>query len=162
MITDTMDLARLRRIALRIIGIQAALDGADFLEVFTLFRDAGQSDSEAYHSARRIFRGGDVRGGVAFTKDVVYLSGLSRVHTFLLEAEHAGHDGLIRVLFSGRMTLGDALELEPFFEDGTLRYGDVLPDWARNSACLAAYLSWAALNDRIDLDAVSLDDFREA
>ena len=162
MITDTMDLARLRRIALRILAIQAALDGADFVEVFELFREQGQSDLEAWHSARRVFRGGDVRGGVAFTKDVVYLRGLMRVHTFLLEAEHAGRDRLPHVLFAGRMTLGDALELEPFFDDGTLQWGTVLPDWVRNTACLAAYLTWAAFNDRIRLDAITLDDFREA
>ena len=162
MITDTMDLFRLRRIALRIVAIQAALDGADFIEVFHLFQEAGQRDTEAFHSARRIFRGGDVRGRVVFTKDVVYLRGLFRVHTFLLEAGQAGRDDLIRVLFSGRMTLGDALELEPFFRDGTLTYGPVMPAWAHNTACLAAYLAWAAYNDRFSLQALSLDDFRES
>jgi uncharacterized protein (TIGR02421 family) len=161
LITDTMDLARLRRVALRIVAIQAALDGADFLQVFDLYLEAGQERGEAYYSAQRVFRGGDVRGRVAFTKDVVYLRGLSRVRTFLLQAVQAGRLGLPRVLFSGRMTLGDALELEPFFDDGTLRFGDVLPSWVGNTSCLAAYLTWSAFNERASLARISLDNFRE-
>ena len=63
LITDTMDLVRLRRIALRIKGLDAGLSGADFLQVFDIFRQGGQPDAEAFRSAARIFRGGDVRGG---------------------------------------------------------------------------------------------------
>src|SRR5690606_24059451 len=84
--TRSIDIARLRRLALRTVAIHHALEGADFLEVFRFFLENGQSEDESAHSAMRVFRGGDVRGRVVFTKDVVYLGGLFAVHTFLRKA----------------------------------------------------------------------------
>ncbi|MCB9745219.1 MAG: DUF1704 domain-containing protein [Alphaproteobacteria bacterium] len=159
MISDAMDIARLRRIALRPIAVQMALDGADFIQVFRFFLDEGQCPSESFHSAQRVFRGGDVRGGVAFTKDTLYLRGLVGVHTFLRKACEAHRHRLPQILFAGRMTLGDALALEPFFEDGTLEMPTVMPDWVRNAECLAAYLTWSVFTDQIQLGEVKLDDF---
>ncbi len=70
LITGAMDVSRLRRIALRILAVQHALDGADFVEVFRFFMGAGQSDEESAYSAARIFRGAHGAGsGNAFTKD---------------------------------------------------------------------------------------------
>jgi len=160
MITDTMDLHRLRRIALRILAVHAGLEGADFIEVFGLFREAGQCETESFHSAARVFRGGDVRGRVVFTKDVVYLKGMMSVHTFLLKAMQEGRRELPLRLFSGRMTLGDALALDPLFEEGLLTPPATAPDWVLNRECLAAYLAWTGFNDRIQLRCVALEDFR--
>ncbi len=160
MITDTMDLSRLRRVALRIAAVHAGLEGADFIQVFELFREAGQSEVESYHSAARIFRGGDVRGSVVFTKDVVYLKGMMSVHSFLLKAIQSDRRELPLRLFAGRMTLGDALSLSPLFDRGLLAPPAVAPDWVRRRTCLAAYLTWAAFNDRLRLRCVSLEDFR--
>ncbi len=159
MITDTMDLHRLRRIALRIRGVHAGLEGADFLQVFHIFREGGQSEPESFQSAARVFRGGDVRGGIVFTKDVVYLKGMMTTHTFLLKAIQRGRFELPLRLFSGRMTLGDVLALEPLFEQGLMAAPEVAPSWITNLQCLAAYLSWAAFNDRIQLRDVALEDF---
>ena len=75
-----MDLSRLRRLALRIIAVKHVIEGADFVEVFRFFLRAGQSEDESARSAARVFRGGDPHGGIAFTKDVVYLHGLIGVH----------------------------------------------------------------------------------
>ena len=161
MITDTMDLHRLRRIALRIQALDAGLSGADFLQVYDIFREGGQPENEAFRSAARIFRGGDVRGGVVFTKDVVYLKGMTTTHTFLLRAILEGHHELPARLFAGRMTLGDALLLESAFEDGTLSGPTVLPDWISSLPTLAAYLSWASFANRIPLGDLSLSDFGE-
>lgn len=163
LVTDTMDMRRLRRVALRIVAVDAALEGADFHEVFDIFREGGQVAQEAFRSAARVFRGGDPRGGegggVAFTKDVVYLRGMARVHTFLLAAIRDGHTDLPARLFAGRMTLGDALVLEPWFEDGTLSPAQVLPAWVRSLSTLTAYLTWAGFSARIPVSEVRLDDF---
>ncbi|MFT5683449.1 MAG: hypothetical protein ACI8RZ_004381 [Myxococcota bacterium] len=159
LITDTMDLARLRRIALRIQALDAGLSGADFLQVYDIFRDGGQPDTEAYRSAARIFRGGDVRGGIVFTKDVVYLKGMTTTHTFLLKAILEGHHDMPARLFAGRMTLGDAVLLEPAFDDGTLAGPQVVPDWIVSLPTLAAYLSWAGFSSRIPLGDLCMADF---
>lgn len=162
LITDTMDLTRLRRIALRIEALDAGLSGADFLQVYEIFRTGGQPDTEAYRSAARIFRGGDVRGGIVFTKDVVYLKGMTTTHTFLLQAILEGHLDMPARLFAGRMTLGDAVLLEPAFDDGTLSGPAVVPDWIVNLPTLAAYLSWAGFSSRIPLGNLCLSDFARA
>lgn len=159
LITDTMDLRRLRRIALRVRALAAALDGADFLQIYRLFREEGYGERESFRSAARVFRGGDVRGGVAFTKDCVYLRGLVEVHAFLLLAAREGRPELVRSAFIGRLTLGDAVRLAPLVEAGTLREPEVMPAWARRVDRLAAYLVVAGFSTRIDLDALTLTDF---
>ena len=90
-----------------------------------------------------MFRGGDVAGKVVFTKDVVYLRGLLGVHTFFLKAIERGRPELIHHLFAGRMALGDALELDPFFRSGALAPPRFEPTWVRSRATLAAFLEVA-------------------
>src|SRR5262245_5252629 len=90
LITTVMDLSRLRRIGLRIQGIQKALDGADFVEVFRFFLEAGQGPEDGFQSARRVFRGGDTRGRIVFTRDAVYVKGLVFTHTFLRKPLQSG------------------------------------------------------------------------
>jgi len=158
MITDTMDVNRLKRIALRIQAIQDGLNGADFIDLFKRFLEAGQTEEDAFHAAQRVFRGGDVRGRVVFTKDVIYLSGLLHTHTFLLKAVQTGLYDLPLRLFAGRMTLGDALELAPAFEDGTLAQPAVAPRWVRNVSRLSAFLIWSAFTHQIQLGPLSLRD----
>ncbi len=50
-----------------------AMAGADFIEVFRYFLDAGQSAEESFSSTQRVYRGVPTTGGAAFTKDTVYL-----------------------------------------------------------------------------------------
>jgi len=159
--TDTLslDMQRLRRIALRISALKLALDGADFIEVFEHFLAAGQSEDESYKSAQRIFRGGDVRGGVAFTKDSVYLKGLLEVHAFLRIAVRDNRPDLLNAVFAGRMTLGDVVELAPLFESGLLAPATYVPPWARDLRTLASVLTFSAFTSRADLSHITLADF---
>jgi len=162
LVTDAMDLTRLRRIALRVLAIQDALDGATFVEVWERFRAAGQSDEESYHSTRRIFRGGDAAPGQGvFAKDSVYVGGLVRVQGFLLTAIRDGHKSLPLRLFAGRLTSGDAVDLTPAFDEGTIAPPAIAPQWVRNLDCLAAFLTVGGLMTRIDLDAVDLESFTD-
>lgn len=174
MITDSMDLSRLRRIALRIKAIQIALDGADFIEVFRFFCQAGQSIEESFQSTARVFRGGDVRGRFVFTKDVVYLKGLVSVHTFFRKAIEHRKINYPKMLFIGRITLGDVISLEPFI--GEMNHGDqdklglgqknflvappeFIPRWVAKRDALAAYLCYATFTHQIDLGSIKLADF---
>jgi uncharacterized protein (TIGR02421 family) len=158
-ITASIDLNRMRRIALRTKAVQMGLDGADFMEVYRFFLDAGQDEYESFQSAARIFRGGDTRGGVIFTKDVVYLQGLIRTHTFLRKAVQSNKFQYAEHLFAGRMTLGDVIALEPFFESGFIAPPYYEPPWLQNRSNFAAYLCYSVFANQIKLSAVSLEDF---
>ncbi len=159
--TYSMDMSRLRRIALRVNAVQAALDGADFIDLFTFFLDAGQSPEESYQSAQRVLRGGDPAGGAAFTKDAVYLEGLALVHTFLTKAIAENRPGMIPDLFAGRLTLGDVVRLQPLFDDGTVAQPRYVPPWAQGMNRLSAYLVFSTYANRIRLERVELDRFAE-
>ena len=159
LITGTMDLGRLRRIALRIQGIQRALNGADFIETFKFFLDAGQSERESFQSAARIFRGGDIKGVNVFTKDCVYLKGLLSVHTFLRKAIQERKLDYPQRLFAGRMTIGDVIKLDGAFSDGWVVPGRYLPPWVANRQGLATYLCYNAFSNRLQLEEVRLEDF---
>jgi uncharacterized protein (TIGR02421 family) len=157
LITNAMDINRLRRVALRVIAVKMALDGADFFEVFKFFLDAGQTEQESVRSTQRIFRGGDVKGGVVFTKDAVYLQGLLEVHTFMRVAIRDNRPDLIRNLFAGRLTIADALRFSPLFESGWLKPPVYLPGWAADLRRLAAMMAYSAFISNIKLEKVYLE-----
>lgn len=154
MITGAIDIDRMERIALRVVAIDMALSGADFIEVFRYFLDAGQPEKESFNSAMRVFRGAPLEGGAAFTKDVVYLHGLMEVHTFFRWAMHHQRMDLCRHFFAGRMTIGDAIRLTPLFEDGTLAGPTYLPTWMTRTNGLAGYLAFSIFANRISIDAL--------
>jgi uncharacterized protein (TIGR02421 family) len=159
LMTLSMDVVRLRRVALRIKAIAMALDGADFIEVFKSFLEAGQSEEESYQSTVRCFRGGDVRGKTVFTKDTVYLKGMMEVHTFLAVAIHENRPELANALFAGRLSLGDVVELAPYFETGFLSGPYYMPKWANDLRTLASTLACNVFFTRVDLTNVKLENF---
>jgi uncharacterized protein (TIGR02421 family) len=159
LMTLSLDILRLRRIALRIKAIAMALDGADFIEVFRSFLDAGQSEEESYQSTVRCFRGGDVRGKTVFTKDTVYLKGLMELHAFLATIIHENRPELANALFAGRLSIGDVIELAPFFESGFLVGPHYMPHWASDLRTLASALACNAFFTRVDLTHVKLENF---
>ncbi|GAB5549555.1 MAG: flavohemoglobin expression-modulating QEGLA motif protein [Sandaracinaceae bacterium] len=155
--TRAIDIARLRRLALRTVAIHQALEGADYIDIFRFFLEEGQSEAESARSAMRVFRGGDVRGRVAFTKDVVYLCGLVAVHTFLRKAIAESRPHLVRRLFAGRLALPDVFLLDGAFARGDVIEPRYVPDWATDLHRLAAYLAFSAIVNRVDLGTVELE-----
>lgn len=157
LVTGAIDIARLERIAMRIVAIDMALGGADFIEIFKYFMSAGQPESESYNSTVRVFRGAPLGGGHAFTKDSVYLRGLLEVHTFFRWALKEQKLTLAQHFFAGRMTLADVVRYEEFFLDGTLAPAAYLPPWMTRTTGLAGYLSFAVFANNIDLSSLYAD-----
>ncbi|MCI5066019.1 flavohemoglobin expression-modulating QEGLA motif protein [bacterium] len=139
-VTNSIDIGRMARISARVRAIDMALQGADFLDVYKYFRSLKQSVDESYFSAMRIFRGGPGTGGVVFTKDLVYIRGLLQVRSFLLRVLEEEQFSYPRILFSGRMTVGDVGVLAPIFESKELHTPKYLPDWVQDSSTLLTYL----------------------
>ncbi len=140
----SIELVRLKRIALRILAIDMAGKGADFIEVYRFFGAQGQNNEESYYSAMRIFRGGDPKGGIVFYKDNVYLRGLIEVGVFFKRAMHEGFLHDIELLFCGKLTTDDVRLLKPLDKEGAIMSPVYMPEWAKRSGELAAHL---ALND---------------
>ena len=154
LITGAIDIDRMERIALRVVAIDMALNGANFIDVFRFFIDADQPENESFNSTMRIFRGAPVSGGAAFTKDVVYLHGLMEVHTFFRWALLNQRMELCRYFFAGRMTIADAISLAPMFEAGHLDGPTYLPPWMIRTNGLAGYLAFSIFANRISIDAL--------
>ena len=154
-ITGSIDIGRMKRVSLRIEAIAMALDGAGFADVFRYFMQAGQPVEESFASTQRVFRGVPLDGGCAFTKDAVYLRGLIAVHTFFRWALRQDRLHLCRLLFAGKMTLGDAERFEPLFASGALAPPRWLPDWVARANGLAGMLAFSLFANRIRLDQIS-------
>lgn len=69
---------RLRLLAGRVMAVKYVTEGANFIETFNeLHKELGFDTHSAFYISMRIFRGG------GYTKDVVYLRGLSQVLNYL-------------------------------------------------------------------------------
>ncbi len=156
LVSNAVDITRLRRVALRVIGVKMALEGADFIDLFRFFPNEGQSEIESVRSAQRIFRGRAVKDKVVFTKDAVYLQGLFEVHSFLRVAMRDNCPDFLRNLFAGRLTIADAVRLQPYFESGWLKQPLFVFSWAADIRRMAALKAYSAISSNINLEGVTL------
>ncbi|MCF8059201.1 MAG: flavohemoglobin expression-modulating QEGLA motif protein [Bacteriovoracaceae bacterium] len=153
-ITGNMDLHRLKRIALRVIAIDMALNGADLYDLYQFFIDNDQSQGESYLSATRILRGGFAGGGIVFTKDGVYLEGLIRVHSFFRWAFKTRNLDLVHLLFCGRLDINDIFLLREEYKSGTINPPSFLPKWYQDIDLLAGKLAFSLVLNGINLQSV--------
>ncbi len=142
LITGSIHLHRLKRIALRIIALDMALQGADFLEIFKFFANNGDNSEEAYMSAMRILRGGSPKGGVVFLKDGVYIKGMLEVFGFFMKSMEENNLHNLEILFAGKMTTGDVKDMNVMMNQGLVVGPKYIPVWFDNIHNLAAILAF--------------------
>jgi len=150
-ISGAMDPIRFRRLSDRVIAIQNAIDGADFNDVFDFYRDRTSDANQAYENTRRIFRGGVLSGGAPFTKDMVYLNGLLRVHNFMRTVVKLERADLIRILFSGKMDLEDVPAFAQMASVGRLTPPKFLPPWAKDLRFLVSYMAYSGFLNQVKM-----------
>jgi uncharacterized protein (TIGR02421 family) len=153
-ISGAMDPSRLLRLADRVLAIQMAMDGADFLQLYEFFRERTHDNFSAFENARRIVRGGLVTGGAPFTKDSVYLEGLVRVHNFLRIAVQETRVDTIRLLFAGKMDIEDMPAITTLAANGLCVFPRFLPPWARDLRFVLSYIAYSAFLNRMNLERV--------
>lgn len=153
-IVNAIDVRRLRRISARVHATEMGLSGADFIEVFKFFLDQGQDETESYYSAARIFRGGNVAGGVVFTKDVVYLRGFVEVHRFLLKSLRDEKFLYPHYLFAGRLRTDEIPTYETFFQKKMLKLPHYEPDWIKSRSTLLAFLLSSSVMNSLGLSQI--------
>ena len=149
-ITGSIDLHRLRRLADRIIAIQMAIEGADFLEVYQYFLERTGDESQSFENTRRVFRGAVLEGGGAFTKDGVYLEGFVRVHNFLKAIVVNGRADCLKLLFCGKLDIEDIPVLYKLQSMGMCQPARYTPPWVQDSRYLLSYLTCSAFFNNMD------------
>jgi len=154
LISGAMDPSRLMRLADRVLAIQMAMDGANFLELYRYFCERTHNKFSAFENARRICRGGMVEGGAPFTKDSVYLEGLVRVHNFLRIAVQETRVDTIRLLFAGKMDIEDMPAITTLAAHGLCTFPRFLPPWARDLRFVLSYIAYSSFLNRMNLDRV--------
>lgn len=155
-ITGSMDIDRMHRLADRVIAIQMAVDGADFLQVYQYFLDRIGDPDQSFENTRRVFRGGVLTGGAPFTKDIVYLDGLLRVHNFMRSIVATKRTDVLRMLFCGKLDLDDIPVLCELSSMGLCKPAKYLPPWASDLRFLLAYLTYSSFLNKIDLSQVNI------
>ena len=149
-ITGSMDIDRMRRLAYRVVAVQLAIDGADFIDVYRFFMEKTDSRNQAFEQARRVFRGGVLSGGAPFTKDIVYLDGLIRVHNFFRSAVEKSRDDALRMVFAGKIDLDDIPILIKMKQDGLINDPKYIPPWADDLNYLICYFAFSVFMDDIN------------
>ena len=155
-ISGSLDPHRFKRLADRVIAIRMAEQGANFIELYEFFREASASDKpfDAFESAYRVVRGGLVEGGGPFTKDTVYLGGLVEVHSYLRAAVQTGDTEYIRLLFVGKIDLGDLEAMKILLEEKIISQPRFMPPWAKDLRYLLSYLAYSTFLNEINLGEV--------
>ena len=150
-ITGNMDPRRFRRLSGRVMAIQMAIDGADFKEVFDFYEARNVGREQAYENTRRIFRGGVMSGGAPYTKDMVYLNGLLRVHNFIRTAVKLQRADLIRVLFVGKLDIEDIPALSQLASQKRIEPPKYMPPWASDLRFLVSYMAYSAFLNQVKM-----------
>lgn len=151
MISGAMDPRRFRRLSGRVLAIDMAARGADFKEVFDFFMGRVEMPEQAFENTRRIFRGGLITGGAPFTKDMVYLNGLLRVHNFMRSVVKLGRADLIRVLFCGKMDIEDVPALAQLASADRLSGPKFLPPWVKDLRFLVSYMAYSSFLNQVKM-----------
>ncbi len=73
---------RLMRLINRVRAITLAEEGANFMDIFTFFRDKGLDQEESFTLSSRVFRG-STPDGMPFTKDLTYIKGFVLTYNFM-------------------------------------------------------------------------------
>ena len=151
-ISGSMELDRMRRLADRVFAIQMAVEGADFLEVYRYFLERVGNGDQAFENARRVFRGGVITGGAPFTKDVVYLFGLLGVSNAIRAFFAAGRSDCLKLLFCGKLDFLDIPALCELYEMGLCQAPRYLPPWISDPRYLLAFLTYSTFMNKMPME----------
>lgn len=135
---------RARRLNDRILAVDKAEDGANFVDVFDWYRTEGYEEEECFANARRVFRGGVIDGGGPFTKDASYCKGIVLNYAFIRAAFQHNRPELIPYLFVGKVAHEDVPVLHARVADGVVRPPRHLPPLFRDMNGLAIWMSFSS------------------
>ena len=133
---------RLMRLINRVRAITLVEEGADFMDIFSFFKDKGLDDEDSYTFSSRIFRGSSANG-LPFTKDLTYIKGFVLTYNFMRLAVHKGKPDRIPLLFCGKTMIEDMKVLVDLVEEGTVIAPLFLPPQFKDLMGLSSWLSFS-------------------
>ncbi len=134
---------RARKLNDRILAVDKAEDGANFIDVFEWYRTEGYEEDECYANARRVFRGGVMEGGGPFTKDACYCKGIVLNYAFIRAAIQSKRAELVPFLFVGKVAHEDIPVLYARVSDGVVRAPVHVPPMFRDMNGLAIWTAYS-------------------
>jgi len=81
------------------------------------------------------------------------------VHVFVRKALQEGRGELLPMLFAGRLTTADVIELAPYRENGLIAPPLYVPAWARDPQRVLATMAFSTATQRLRLDRLDLQRF---
>lgn len=145
---------RAKRISDRVMAIDMAENGADFIELYRHFLDKDASEHDAYKITQRVFRGGMVEGGACFTKDLSYVKGYVETVNFIRSAVLEGVPEILPMLFVGKVTLDDIPVLYQHYLEGLIAAPKYLPPMFRDLTGLYVWFGFASGMSLVDIGRV--------
>jgi len=147
---------RVKRLTNRIIAVDMAEGGANFLDVFNFYRDQGLDEDSSYSAATRVFRGSTPDGG-PFTKDLSYSKGFILIYNYIRLAVQRGLLKQIPLLFLGKTTLEDLHILSDLVDEGIVTPPKFMPPQFRDLAALSAWMCYSLFLNRLNLQQLAID-----
>ncbi len=147
---------RLQRLTNRIIGVNMAEEGANFLEVYDFYREQGMEEADSYQCAQRVFRGSTPEGG-PFTKDLSYSKGFILIYNYIRLAVQRGLVANIPLLFVGKTTLEDIHIIADLVAEGIIIPPRYTPPQFQDIAALSAWMCYSLFLNRLDLQRLATD-----
>jgi uncharacterized protein (TIGR02421 family) len=138
----------------RILGIDKAEDGADFLEVYGFYLSEGYDEADSFRNSVRVFRGGVITGGAPFTKDISYCRGFIENYNFIRTAIRKGRPELVPFLYAGKLHVDDVPLLYSKFLEGVVDAPVFLPPHFSDLNGLAVWMSFSNFLNAVDLNRV--------
>ncbi len=145
---------RARRLNDRVVAVDKAEDGANFIEVFEWFRTEGYEEEECFANTRRVFRGGVVDGAAPFTKDSCYCKGIVLNYAFIRSAIQCNRADLIPYLFAGKVAHEDVPVLARRVADGVVKPPKYIPPMFRDLNGLAIWMAYSSFFSRLGGDEI--------
>ena len=146
---------RAKKLNDRILAVDKAEDGANFLDLFEWYRTEGYDEDECFQNARRVFRGGLLEGGAPFTKDACYCKGIVLNYAFMRAAIQQDRAALIPFLFVGKVAHEDVPVLYAHVTDGIVKPPPHLPQIFDDMNGLAIWICYSSFFSRLGSAAIA-------
>jgi uncharacterized protein (TIGR02421 family) len=150
---------RVKRLTNRIIAINMAEEGANFIEVFNFFREQGLNEEESYYYTVRVFRGSTPTQG-PFTKDLAYSKGFILAYNYIRLCIQRGNLKNVPLLFAGKTALKEIHLLAELLDDDTLKYPKYIPKVFGDLAAVSAWTGYSLFLNRVNVNELA-KDFRD-